>query len=99
MISRDRDLFVAARRERWDRLEHLLLVGASGAPEWSELAALYRSLCADLARARSLALPDDVQGYLDELAGRAHNGLYGARSASGVQLVRLVASEFPRELR
>ena len=67
-----REGFVARRKPSWDRLEALLSRGrVGGAEEWSELAALYRDVSADLARARALDLPDDVQGHLDRLAGRA----------------------------
>lgn len=94
----DRDAFLAGRRARWDRLEQLLLRTRT-ASEWSEVGALYRTTCADLAHARSKGLPKDIQDYLDELAGRAHNHLYGARQVQGLDLARLVGAEFPRELR
>lgn len=99
MTGTDRDTFVADRRARWDRLEHLLARDWPTASEWSELAGLYRSVCADLARARSLGLSDDVTRYTNELAGRAHNALYGIRLRVGVRFVELLAREFPRELR
>lgn len=95
----ERDAFVAARRPRWDRLERLLRYRLGRAEEWSEMASLYRGLCADLARAQSLDLPPDVVSYLDDLAGRAHNVLYSTRKVGGVRLVELVFAEFPRELR
>ena len=98
-MSIDRETFVSDRRARWDRLETLLSRDWPSASEWSELAALYRAVCADLARARSLGLSDDVTRYTDELAGRAHNALYGIRLRVGVRIVELIASEFPRELR
>lgn len=63
------------------------------------MASLYRSVCADLSRARSARLPKDIEAYLDELAGRAHNRLYGVRRAEALRLWSVVASEFPRELR
>lgn len=99
MAVTDRDGFVGERRARWDRLEHLLARDWPTASEWSELAGLYRSVCADLARARSLGLGEDVTRYTDELAGRAHNALYGIRMRVGVRFVELLASDFPRELR
>lgn len=95
----DRDAFVEPRRARWKRLDDLLIRGARRADAWSELASLYRSVCADLAAARSRGVPDDVVHYLDELAGRAHNALYGARRAGGRSWLRLIAAEFPQELR
>lgn len=95
----DRDAFVEPRRPRWDRLDKLLVRRAHSAAEWSELASLYRSVCADLAAARSRQVPDDVLRFLNQLAERAHNELYGARAVAGVSWFRLVTVEFPRELR
>lgn len=94
----DRERFVAAGRARWDRLEQLLHA-VRGPDGWSELAALYRATCTDLARARSMGLPQDVEGYLDDLAGRAHNRLYGSRSIERFQLFRQIGADFPRALR
>lgn len=95
-----RESFVSARKRRWERLEVLLGGRPHGAAEWSELAALYRGLCADLARAQSTDTPKDVVHYLDDLAGRAHNKLYASRGAGGLRrLARLVFAEFPREVR
>ena len=68
-------------------------------PEWSELGVLYRGVCADLAAAQSQQVPADVVRYLDELAGRAHNALYGTRAAVGVGWLQLIGAEFPRTLR
>lgn len=94
----DRDRFVAAGRPRWDRLEQLLR-GVRGPDGWSELSALYRATCTDLARARSYGLPQDIEDYLDDLSGRAHNRLYGSRSLERFGLLRQLGADFPRELR
>ncbi len=100
MSLADRDAFVGPRRTRWTRLERLLARDPEGAGEWAELASAYRAVCADLARARSLGLPLDVQGFLDELAGRAHNRLYSVRPTGiGLGLLRDATAGFPRELR
>ncbi len=96
----DREAFLAPRRPRWERLERLLAIGPDGPEEWSELAAGYRAVCADLSRARGLGLPQDVQGFLDDLAGQAHNRLYSVRPAGlGLGLVRDALVRFPREIR
>ncbi len=97
--TRDREAFVADRRKRWDRLDGLVGRGPASAAEWAELASLYRSLCADLSRARGLLLTGDVLIALEQLAARAHNALYGARQSERTGLVQLVARDFPRELR
>lgn len=98
-MSADRDDFVAERRPRWERLDRLLVQPRTTPAEISELAALYRALCADLARAQSLELGDDVRSYLDQLAGRAHNQLYGVRRAGGLRILELVGRDVPREIR
>ncbi|MEN0063684.1 MAG: stage II sporulation protein M [Myxococcota bacterium] len=96
----DRDAFVGPRRERWESLQRLADRDRLDADEWSRLARGYRSVCADLAKARSLDLPDDVQGYLDDLAGRAHNRLYAVRPVGfGRSLWTETVSGFPRALR
>lgn len=96
-----RDAFVQRGRPRWDRLETLLLVGPDNGQEWLELSGLYRGVCADLAAARSGRLPQDVVGYLDGLAGRAHNRLYAVRSEwwDPRALVPYLFRDFPRTLR
>ncbi len=94
----DRDAFVAPRRERWERLDRLAR-DASTAEDWSGLASDYRAVCADLAEARAEGLPLDVQTYLDDLAGRAHNQLYGQRDGSARSVWHDIAVGFPRELR
>lgn len=100
MSAADRDRFVDERRVRWGRLEGLLSPGPSEAGEWAELAAGYRGVCADVARARALGVPRDVAEYLDDLASRAHNQLYGVRPTGlGTSLIRDALHEFPRELR
>lgn len=96
----DRARFVAAGRPRWARLEVLLgkYTLADGA-SWSELSDLYRGVCADLSRARGLDDHDDVRVYLDDLAGRAHNRMYGTRRRVTVDVVRYVAQDVPAQVR
>ncbi|MCO4748275.1 MAG: stage II sporulation protein M [Proteobacteria bacterium] len=95
----ERDRFVEKGRPRWERLEDLLGQVFLTAKDWSELASLYRGACADLSRARSLSLSDDVHRYLDQLAGRAHNRLYSTRSGSGWSILRMAFVEAPAEIR
>ncbi|MCH9687721.1 MAG: stage II sporulation protein M [Deltaproteobacteria bacterium] len=97
------DHFVAERKPRWQELD-MMLGNASGLHELapagiSRAGSLYRSLCADLMRARSAGYEHDLVTYLDGLAARAHNQLYGARPLRLGGLVRLVTHEFPRTLR
>ncbi len=97
-MSSARESFVTQRQERWLRLERLLSGSRWTAGQVSEVSSLYRSVCADLARARALELGEDVLAHLDGLAGRAHNQLYGGRKAQ-LSPVRLLARDFPREIR
>lgn len=96
----DRERFLAEGRPRWKALEALLgelrLVDAA---QWWSLSRAYRAVCADLARARSLDLPPDVQTYLDDLAARAHNRLYGRRRRGRFDLLDTVLRQGPVELR
>ncbi|MCX4243950.1 stage II sporulation protein M [Paraliomyxa miuraensis] len=97
------DHFVAARKADWQLLDVLL----TQAPALHRLApasisragALYRSLCSDLMRARSAGYDTELLAYLDGLAARAHNMLYGARPLSLRSLGGFVAHAFPRALR
>ncbi|MBX2797677.1 MAG: stage II sporulation protein M [Myxococcales bacterium] len=100
MSLADRDAFVRERLKRWSELERLLAMGPKDGRGWGQLATGYRAVCADLARARSLGLPHDVQGFLDDLAGRAHNRLYSVRPTGlGLGLLRDALVGFPVELR
>lgn len=100
MSIADREQFVASRKERWEQLEKLVIRGPSSPEEWSLLASTYRSVCADLAAARSRGLPSDIQAFLDDLAGRAHNRLYSVReSGLGLSILSDALHGFPRELR
>ncbi len=98
-MTADRDDFVARRRPRWEQLERLISKSSLEPSEWMDAASLYRATCSDLARARSLQLPDDVVRFLDQLAGRAHNHLYGGRAEHRIGLAELLGTAFPRELR
>lgn len=96
------DEFIAQHRASWSELEDLLTssreLHRKSPYEISRVATLYRSVCADLMRARSNFGPDVVR-YLEGLAGRAHNALYGARAYRLSALWELVAHHFPRTLR
>lgn len=95
-----RESFVAQRRARWDRLEGLLdRARLGGATDWAELAALYRDATADLARARTLGMSEEVLSYLDRLSGRAHNRLYGAGRGVGWGFIEDLVHGFPAAMR
>jgi len=102
-VSAARDAFVAAGLPRWRELERLLPAGRSLAAlppaDIGRVAGLYRSLCADLSRARSLGCAQDVLDHLDALAARSHNLLYARTGRRRVRLGRLLFADFPRALR
>jgi uncharacterized membrane protein SpoIIM required for sporulation len=76
--------FIRQRQQDWIELERMLAASARarrlhGAPEEiSRFATLFRSACADMARARALGLPDDLVDYLNSLTARSHNLFYVA---------------------
>ena len=97
------DEFVARRQADWTAL---LAIVTTGEPLYqlppadiSRFSALYRSACADLVHARDVGFTPDLVGYLDSLAGRAHNLLYAAPPYRLGAAWDLVAREFPRALR
>ncbi len=100
---RTQDDFIAGRRASWNELDALLMQDKElcklAPTSISRAASLYRVLCADLMYARGAGYTNDLTGYLDGLAARAHNALYGARPWRLPAAWRLVAHEFPRTLR
>ena len=102
-MIRTRDEFVAARSGSWRELDQLLsadrALHALPASEISRVAALYRMLCADLMRAKSLGCGIDVIHHLDLLAARAHNALYGPRPYAFGVAWDVLARRFPRSIR
>ncbi|CAN91550.1 MULTISPECIES: stage II sporulation protein M [Sorangium] len=102
--ARSQDEFVAARRPDWQELDRLLLhdsgsLAKKDGAAISRLAALYRSLCTDLMRARAARYTPDLTAYLDALAARAHAALYGAEPFRLPDIVSFFTRDFPRALR
>lgn len=95
----ERDAFVAERGGSWRELEGMLGRDRLDAAGWSDLSRRYRSICADLSRVESEVWGEDVRRYLDGLAGRAHNLLYGSRQGVKLQPVQLLARDIPQEVR
>lgn len=103
LVRESQDAFVAARQGRWNELDTLLSRGKElfrlEGDVIARVAMLYRSLCSDLMRCRSAGYTPDLVGYLNALAGRAHNSLYGARAPRVPAFFKLVIADFPRTLR
>jgi uncharacterized membrane protein SpoIIM required for sporulation/uncharacterized RDD family membrane protein YckC len=72
--------YLAKRRPAWQSLEKWL-VSTDAQPKAdkpTDLSALYRAACADLALSNAYHLPSAVQGYLHHLVARAHARFYRA---------------------
>jgi len=98
--------FVAARRERWDRLAALTEraakrgVRALRPEEIDELALAYRAATSDLAIARTRGEDPAVLQHLNRLTAAAHSVVYVATARSGWhRFVDFVVRGFPREVR
>ena len=100
-----RDRFVAARRERWDRLETLLRsagrrrLSRLNAGELFELGQLYRGATSDLAIARRDFPYERVTVYLNGLVARAHPIIYRERATSLRRVAWFARFGFPAAYR
>ncbi|HEY4026699.1 MAG TPA: stage II sporulation protein M [Candidatus Dormibacteraeota bacterium] len=95
--------FVTRRRVEWERLEHLL--GRAGRPralgpdDALALAALYRRVTADLARAQRDWPDEPVASYLNGLVARGHAAVYRDGRAVLPRLARFYTHTVPRTYR
>lgn len=102
-MTETQDEFVGRRRGDWDELGRLL----AGDRPWHKLppgaisraAGLYRSIAADLMRARSGGYAAEVIALLDGLAARAHAALYSAPPYRLGAIADLLLRDFPRTVR
>ena len=100
--------FVAEERPRWERLDALLR-GLAADPwrklslaEARELEQLYQRVAADLARLSSYAAEPEARSYLENLVGRGHAEIHGARGEGarfrpGAWLLRTFPQTFRRQ--
>ncbi len=93
-----------SRRKDWSELETLCIhfEGKSTVrrepAQLTRFAALYRSLCADLALAEAYQLPPEVTRYLHRLVGRAHNQLYRSQEFTVSTWARTLLFDVPQQL-
>lgn len=92
----DLDVFAAAHRHEWDRLEELLgrrrrLTG----DEADELVGLYQRTATHLSLVQSSAPDPALIGRLTTLVARARSAVAGARTASWRDVARFFTSAFP----
>lgn len=97
--------WINKRKPHWRRLEGLIEqagrggVGALGHRDLQELALLYRQTASDLSVVREDPSATSIEGYLNQLLGRAHNLLYmGGRSRKG-GIRNFFFREYPRIFR
>lgn len=99
------DEFVAARRERWERLEALIAQarGRKGArlsaDDLEQLGRLYRQTTSDLAIARRDFPRDRVARYLESLVSRSHPVVYRPEAREWSAIGRFFTEAFPRAFR
>lgn len=93
--------FVERKRDAWEafraQAERVEGSGVAALPaaEVPAFAAHYREVAADLARARTYGVPDDLVLYLERLVAAGHNALYRGRGRTGLPVGRLLLREFP----
>ncbi|MFJ4006839.1 stage II sporulation protein M [Streptomyces sp. NPDC090023] len=92
----DLDVFVAAHRTEWDRLDALIrrrrrLTGA----EADELVTLYQRTATHLSLIRSSAPDPQLTGRLSQLVARARGAVTGTRRASWRDVTRFLGRSFP----
>jgi uncharacterized membrane protein SpoIIM required for sporulation len=81
--------FIARERAGWERLDQLLRVRAEDpwralpVEEARELERLYQRAAADLARLSTFAAEPEARRFLENLVGRGHMEIHGARAKSG----------------
>ncbi len=102
-MSSPPERFVETRQPRWTELSTLLARSPKlyklPAERITEVAALYREVCADRMRADRLGCPPEITAHLDSLVARAHNALYSSRRFRWTTAWTFVTSAFPRALR
>lgn len=97
--------FVEERQSRWIRLEHFLhraeknRLSSFSKEDLIEFSVLYRQTATDLALAKSLGLPADLIGFLNDLVSRTYHYIYRAEKTSLKQFRDLVTTDFPALVR
>ncbi|MFR9676684.1 stage II sporulation protein M [Streptomyces sp. TR06-5] len=91
----DLDVFVAAHRADWDRLEVLLRRRRPTGAEVDELVTLYQRTSTHLSQVRSAAPDPAVVGRLTGLVARGRSAVTGARRSSWRDAGRFFAAGFP----
>ncbi|MFJ6988334.1 MULTISPECIES: stage II sporulation protein M [unclassified Streptomyces] len=91
----DLDVFVAAHRAEWDRLDALLRRRDLTGAEADELVTLYQRTATHLSLIRSSAPDPLLTGRLSQLVARARSTVTGTRRASWRDVTRFLTHGFP----
>lgn len=97
--------WLRTRKPVWQKLEELLKIvdskGLAGleSNQLQELGRIYRSVSADLSRARVMNLSSDVQAYLNNLLVRAHNQVYQTKRNRWADFFDFFYRQFPQLVR
>lgn len=101
----NKQVFVRERQQAWERFETLLQraehpTASKWAPnDVSEFSELFRSLCYDLAQARSRDWDSSLERYLNDLVVRGHGAFYAAQPRRRGGALRFFSTTFPRLVR
>lgn len=97
--------WVAKRRPVWEKLEDLLRQVERGGlrslkrDDLQSFGRLYRSISADLSRARALNLRSDILVYLNNLVVKGHNQVYQSKKNRWLDFFNFFYATFPRLVR
>lgn len=101
----DERAFINLKQDSWREFSDLLDRLGSRGPraltrdELKSFGRRYRAVLADLSYARSRGAAEDLVGYLNDLAGRAHGILYSASPARLRKATSFIVSDFPSAFR
>jgi len=100
----DIDFFIQHYRPEWERLEKACAKGSAGlarrsGPEIDELVRLYLRATTHLAEVRTRYRDPRLEAYLNRVVGSAHAALYGAKTRSLRQLLRLFGPRYREAVR
>jgi len=91
----DVDLFVAAHRAEWARLDQLLVARRLTGPEADELVTLYQRAATHLSLARSSAPDPALLSRLSSLVTRARSAVTGSHTPAWREVGAFFAQRFP----
>lgn len=102
-MKESQEAFVSRRSKDWaelrDLLAHEKALHRMGAKAIATASSLYRNTASDLMQARANGFTPDLVHALDQLAARAHSGLYSAPPYRLGAIAELLLFDFPATLR